>query len=410
MTRSNLLRWIRGLTARIAACAGVLFAGCRSLPSPEDWAPPALDGAAFAREVERVRLAHGQPALAAAVLRSGGEVRSAVSGTLVRGETSPALPRHRFHAGSTTKSFTAVLAAQLVEEGRLDWETTLGEALPDVPMREEHRPVTVRDLLLGASGLLLMQRADLEPAERIELLFNELPKNTPDPLEQRRQFARYALAQPPLHARGSRHQYSNAGWALLGHLLEVRTGRSFEQLMQERIFDVLGMSGARVGGWPASPEEPDQPRGHYVEVAGLRPQPLDDPYRFPAWLNPAGGVHLTIDDFAAWAREHLRGLRGEGRLLPAAAYQRIHSPQLRVRADEMYVGSQTCEELALGLGWAVVEAGGYPLSAADGSGGTFYARLAVLPSHDVAFAALVNSGAGEPVLSEAIRALLGLPW
>ena len=202
-------------------------------------------------------------------------------------------------------------------------------------MRDEYRAVTVHDLLTGASGLLLMQRSDLEPPEHATVLFDDLPGRVADPVAQRHAVALHALAQPPRFARGTRHEYSNVGWALAGHVLEVRTGTTWERLVKERIFDPLGMAGALTGGWPASPDAPNQPRGHYVDTRGLRPQPLDDAYVLPAWMNPAGGIQLTVDDFAEWARETLRGLRGEGRLLAKAGYERIHSIQLRVRANEM---------------------------------------------------------------------------
>lgn len=382
------------------------------MPSPEGWTPTAfkLSESALGPAIEKVRAEYGQPALAVAVLRSNGAMRRAVVGTLVQGESKPALPTHRFHIGSTTKSFTAVLAAQLVEQGRLRWDTTLGEVLSDVPMRDDYEAVTMHDLLTGASGLLLMQRPDQEPAEHAAFLIQELPSRGLDPFAQRREMARYILAQAPLHARGAKHHYSNAAWSLLGHALEVRAGLAYEDLLRVQIFEPLGMKSARVGGWPASSSDPDQPRGHYAKAQGLTPQPLDDAYVLPAWMNPAGGIQLSIDDFAAWAGEHLSGLRGAGRLLPEMAYRRIHSVHLRVPAKEMYLGMTSSEQLALGYGWAITDASGYPLSAGDGSGGTFYARVVVLPSHDVAFVGVVSSGAGDPALSAAIRTMTGLPW
>ena len=76
----------------------------------------------------------------------------------------------------------------------------------------------------------------------------------------------------------------------------------------------------------------------------------------------------------------------------------------------MYLNSPSKAELALGYGWLLVDTGGYRVSGADGSAGTFYARLLILPAHDVGFAAMVNSGAGDPVLHDAFRTLTGLPW
>ena len=130
MLRRHVITGARQVRRRLRFLGGTLVAACQALPAPDRWAPPAFDEAGFARAVDRLRRDYGQVALAAAVVRSEGPVRRAVAGTLVAGESMPALPTHRFHAGSTTKGFTALLAAQVVQEGRLAWTTTLAEALP----------------------------------------------------------------------------------------------------------------------------------------------------------------------------------------------------------------------------------------------------------------------------------------
>lgn len=402
--------WPKHALRALKQQAEALALTLRPMPDPKAWAPPVYGDEALARELQRLRQGHGPPALAVAIVRSDGPVRSAVSGITAQGLEQPALARHRFHAGSTTKLLTALLAAQLVAEGRLTWATPLPDLLPGVPMHEAYRSVTLHDLLIGASGLLLMQQAQLEPADRVRYLIHDLPARTANARDQRRSLAEYALAQPPRHARGARHEYSNAGWALAGHVLETCAGAPWEQLAQTRVFDRLGMSGARLGGWPACPQDPDQPRGHHADPAGLRVQPLDDAYVLPPWMNPAGGLHLPIGDFGVWAQELLRGLRGTGRLLPGPGYAELFAHKLRVRMDELYPGSRAKSRLDLAYGAALVQLKGYRVVAADGSAGTFYARVLLLPSHDLAFAGFVNSGAGEPVLSRAFVSLTGLPW
>jgi CubicO group peptidase (beta-lactamase class C family) len=233
--------------------------------------------------------------------------------------------------------------------------------------------------------------------------------------------ATVALALPPLATPGTRHVYSNAGWAIVGLVAETAAGESFESFLESRIFRPLGMKTARVGAWPASRAEPDQPRGHYVESGSLRPQPLDDAYVLPDWMNPAGGAHCSIEDFARFARETLLGLQGRGILLDEASYRAMHSVHATVTVGEMYgpglaamsrgYGSALgSEKISIGYGWGVIPLPEGTLSAADGSGGTFFARIVVFPALDAAFVGATSTGAGAQALDAAIERITGLQW
>lgn len=391
-------------------CAALVFYGCDTLPSAHSYQPPISTDDELSERLEALRVSHRQPAMAAAIVRGGETLASAAVGTTVFGGSQAVEKDDRFHIGSVTKSVTAVLIATLVEEGTLRYETTLEEALPEVAMRDEYRNVTIHDLMLNRAGVIAFQRTDLENPAHVEMLTVTVPHATTDPREQREMVASYALAQEPEYEPGSRSVYSNVGWAILGFIAETAVGVPYEQVVEERIFRPLSMEGARFGGWPASESDPLQPRGHYAGEGDPRPQPLDDPYVLPPWMNPSGGIHCTIDDFARYAGEHLAGLQGEGRLLTQSSYERIHSIQGSERARVMYQGANSRRVITLGYGWAVVSIDDAMLSAADGSGGTFYARLVVLPALDIAFAGFTNSGDGEAALSEAIRELTGLPW
>lgn len=125
----------------------------------------------------------------------------------------------------------------------------------------------------------------------------------------------------------------------------------------------------------------------------------------------SGGLSLTVDDFARYALENLNGLAGRGKLLTAQQYRAIHSVQLRAPLNELYQAQSSSAEQGLGYGWGVVPLpGGARLSAADGSGGTFYARVIVLPYLDLAFVGMTNAGNGAEVLGGAIGRATGLGW
>lgn len=411
--------WSVGLVAGVVVLVvGGLLAG-RAYASGRDWRPRVQDDRTLAEVVRKAARKHRQPAMAVALVRSHAVVTSATVGTTVAGGGRPVSAESRFHLGSTTKGLTALLIAMLVRDGRLKYEGTLGELLPEVPMREEYRPVTVRDLLVHRSGILAMQQRDEEDPALMSQLWDELPSRLREPRDQRIAMAKMVLSLPPRDPVGTKHVYSNAGYCILGLIAETVGGAPFEDLIAFRIFEPLAMKTARLGGWPASAAEPDQPRGHYAESGGPRAQELDDPYTFPAWMNPAGGAHCSIGDFALYAREVLRGLQGKGELLDREGYAEIHAPQATVRIAEMYEPSLEALRAAygpgvskatttIGYGWGVVETRNGTLSVGDGSGGTFFARIAVLPSIDAAIVAVTSSGSGSVAIADVVKRVTGL--
>jgi CubicO group peptidase (beta-lactamase class C family) len=250
-------------------------------------------------------------------------------------------------------------------------------------------------------------------------LWDELPAAIVDPQAQRAEMARIVLGVPPRDPVGTKHVYSNVGYCLLGHVAEVVTGISFETLLATRIFEPLGMRSARLGGWPASLADPDQPRGHYVEAGKLRAQTLDDAYTFPAWMSPAGGAHCSIGDFGLYAREVLRGLQGRGALLDREGYAVMHAAHATARIAEMYepsldalraaYGSDLSEATTtIGFGRGVVTTTNGPISLGDGSGGTFFARIVVFPGLDVALVAATSAGSGSAAIADIMKKATGL--
>lgn len=95
------------------------------------------------------------PALAAAVVRDGTMLASGAVGTRRAGTDISVTIADRFHVGSDTKAMTALVAATLVEQGRLRWDAAVGEAFPEfaATMDAGLRGVTLEQLLLHTSGI-----------------------------------------------------------------------------------------------------------------------------------------------------------------------------------------------------------------------------------------------------------------
>jgi CubicO group peptidase (beta-lactamase class C family) len=179
--------------------------------------------------------------------------------------------------------------------------------------------------------------------------------------------------------------YSNAGYGVAAALAERAAGEPWESLLEKRFFGPLGMRSAGLG-WPATVEGPDQPWGH--SGSPPVPQPPDAPYRLPACLAPAGGVHASIEDFARYARFHLQELRGRKLFLEPATARLLHTP----------VGGYA-------MGWMDREVAGRKATWHNGSAGTFFAWMSLWPELDLAVVVVTSAGDGEPACEEATVAL-----
>lgn len=113
-------------------------------------APASLDAA-----LEPYRAGYGLPALAAAVARGGTVIAAGAVGTRRVGTRSPVTLDDRFHLGANTMVLTALLAAMLIEDGKLRWDSNLGEVFPELVGRMDPglTTVTLTQLLSHASGV-----------------------------------------------------------------------------------------------------------------------------------------------------------------------------------------------------------------------------------------------------------------
>ena len=236
--------------------------------------------------------------MAAVVLRGDRIIAQGAAGSRRNRAAERITLDDRFHLGSCTKAMTATLIAMLVEEGKLNWTSTLGELFADAakPMHPAWEKVTVRQVLAHRAGLRH------EPgglAQVLKELVGRPPRAPVGTLPQQRlEIVRQALSRPPLFPADTRYWYSNVGYILAGAVLEQLTGRSWEELMRERLFEPLGITTGAVGPAPPSAVESRHAGMSAVEVpaAGL-----------PLFYGPAGLAHMTVKDWAKFIALHLRG-------------------------------------------------------------------------------------------------------
>ncbi|MBA2662892.1 MAG: beta-lactamase family protein [Bradymonadaceae bacterium] len=335
--------------------------------------------------LEPIRLAHGLPGLAAAVLFEGNIVAVGAAGRRKLGDEAALTVDDRFHLGSCTKAMTATLAARLVGAGVIGWETTLAQGFAHIAdeMNVAYRDVTLVDLLSHRAGFA----ADI-PAD----IWGQLWSDPRPVAELRAWFAQEMLTLGPSVTPQTQVVYSNAGFMIAGAMLEHATGRSWEALIEEHLFAPLEMTNCGFGT-PATVGTVDAPWGHAEGAEGAVPVAPGPGGDNPRALGPAGTVHCSLADWAKFAAVHVAGARQSSDFLSAQAFETLHAP--RTLDPPFALGW-----LALSRSWA----GGIALHH-TGSNTMFYADLWLAPARDIAFMVVTNRAG--PTASAAAEAVYG---
>jgi CubicO group peptidase (beta-lactamase class C family) len=219
-----------------------------------------------------------------------------------------------FHIGSCTKSMTATLVGMFIEQGRLRWNTTIAEVFPELKgrMDKQYEGVTVEQLLTHCGGF---------PGQAPPDAWIRAWEKRGTATQQRSKFVEAVLSAPPEAAPGSKFIYSNQGYAVAGAMLERLTGKPWETLMKEKLFQPLGMKSAGFGV-PGTIGKVEQPWGHTRDGGKTTPRQSDNP---PS-IGPAGTVHCSLDDLARYTLFHLQRGQGGVRLLTPETFRKLHTP------------------------------------------------------------------------------------
>ncbi|MCC6428658.1 MAG: beta-lactamase family protein [Phycisphaerales bacterium] len=373
----------RQVAASLLAIGGMCVSMSPAQPAIEPAVAPSSSSSPTATAVrdcssklESIREKHKAPALAGAVVTADRLEILGASGIRSVGHNEAITPQDKFHIGSCTKAMTATLIAILVEKGTLKWETTLPEALPDLKdsIHEKYRDVTIADLLTQRSGVT----ADMQK----DGLFMSLFKADADMQALRHQATKTMLSWEPSHDR-SKFVYANGNFLIAGHIAEVATGKTWEDLMRSLLFEPLGMTSAGFGA-PGGDAVIDQPRGHHPSAgAGVR-------FDNPAAIGPAGTVHATLEDWGKFISLHLRGAKADQKVgdvtITTQTFMKLHEPIKGNGADYA---------MGWGIGqrpWAKGPAGDTTVWSHSGSNTLWFCVVWAAP--DAGFAVLAASNIG----------------
>jgi D-alanyl-D-alanine-carboxypeptidase/D-alanyl-D-alanine-endopeptidase len=341
--------------AVVMQCA---FADGRSFPKP------ALPSDAGIRQilVDRIDLQHQSVGIVVGVIGPG-ERRMIAYGHLEKGDTRPLNGDTIFEIGSETKVFTSLLLADMVQRG----EVALGDPVakylpPGTKMPERNgRSITLVDLATHTSGLPRL------PA-------NMSPKDPANPyadysVEQLYQFlAGYQLTRDI----GSQYEYSNLGGGLLGHVLALRAGTSYETLVESRICTPLGMTSTRI---TLTPEMKARlAAGHDVSLDTVGNWDLPT-------LAGAGALRSTANDMLTFIATNLGYTKSP-----------LESAMALMLKERRPTGQQGLE---MALGWHIFTTGGKEIIWHNGGTGGYRSFMGFDPKTRLGVVLLSNAATSE---------------
>jgi CubicO group peptidase (beta-lactamase class C family) len=333
------------------------------------------DSNSFNQFLANIREHYNIPGIAAALVTKDSILEIDVVGVLRSDSAIKIEQSDIFCIGSCTKSMTAAVAATLVEEGLISWETQPEDIFEELvgKINSGYQIITLKDILSHQGGI--------EPFYDDGLfdIYSDYPFLKGTPSEQRKIFTSWQLRQDPAYDPGS-YSYSNGGYVVAAAMLEEVSGRSWEQLIQEQLFQPLKMSSAFIG----MPYQKDlsQPWRHYHRDANEKPVPLPVSERkIPEIINPAGSVSISIKDFATYAMFHLNGLAGHDGILKSKTIKYLHEPVIESEDNQAYA-----------LGWGIRWFGEAKVSGHSGGDQSVFAMIGIDHQSLTAGVILCNMG------------------
>jgi CubicO group peptidase (beta-lactamase class C family) len=193
-----------------------------------------------------------------------------------------------FNLGSINKVFTQTAIRQLADAGKLDLDSTLATYWPDYPNREVARRVTIRQLLQHRSGIGGNIFAAPAGGRRRDVRHN-------------RDFLPLFVSEPLQFEPGSRQQYSNAGYVVLGMLVERLSGEDYYDYVRRHVYAPAGMT--RTAAWTVDSLPPNTALGYTTRGEGESAVPLHpDTDLLPGRGSSAGGGYSTAADLVRFVQ------------------------------------------------------------------------------------------------------------
>lgn len=348
-----------------------------------------LDAAAIDAIIQEAMKAWQVPGAAVVIVKGDEVVYLKGHGVRAAGAEPSVTPDTLFAIASTSKAFTTTAIAMLADDGKLAWDDPVRKhveffRLAD-PLADEQ--VTLRDLVTHRTGL-----------SRNDLLWFGSPWG-------REEIIRRIGHVPLTKSFRSAYQYQNIMYLTAGVAAGNASKSTWEELVQKRLFDPLGMTGANFSARDAV-KAADHSTPHLRSKSG---KVETIPWRNIDNVGPAGSINSGVRDLGKWVRFQLGdGTFEKKRLLSARGFAELHAPQVVIPLDGASGVSSFTRDMnpetnlmSYGLGWVIQDYRGHVLVSHGGSIDGFRSQVALVPRARIGMAILSNLGRTQ--FPEAVR-------
>jgi CubicO group peptidase (beta-lactamase class C family) len=313
---------------------------------------------------------------AAIGLLAGGREEHATFGVASLSSLRPVTPDTLFQIGSLSKTFTSTVIWRLIDEGALDLDAPLRTYLPDLTLmdRDVAERVVVRNLLDHTAGWY----------------GDEGFGTGEDDGALERYVAERLPHLPQIFPLGAFFSYNNAAFTVLGRLIEVSTGTTYNAAMQNLLIGPLGLDDSLLDH-DAVLDRPYADGHTAMPINGRPTVAVQTPLWIPRSVDPAGGIWSTTHDVLRYARFHMdRGVApGDANLVHPETLARMHEPAVDVPGLP----------LQMGMNWFVQDIDGVRAFFHGGDTLGQHTELVAIPDQDFAMVVLTNGQGGGGIAS-----------
>lgn len=388
---------------RALACAALTLglASASAAATPPAAADPAKKLAGLDAYMQKVVKDWNVPGMGVAVVSGGKVVFAKGYGYRDHGARLPFTTKTVVPIASNTKLFTATAAGLLVADGKLAWDEPVRRYVPTIRFHNDDldATVTIRDMLAHRTGITrhdsIWYKSDFTRRELFERL-------------------RYLEPKVPMRQT---FLYNNMMYAGAGHVVELLSGKTWEEFVTERILRPLGMSGTVF-----SIEDLQKQPEHGVPFTERRDS--FELYRIPYYseaegVGPAGSMNSNLEDMSRWVAAQLGGGRLDGRqVLPAAVVKETMAPALALPNTMLEArGFGEVLNAAYGTGRWTASYRGHLISYHGGDINGFHSQVSIAPYDDVGVVVLVIGDHAAPLYNvvtyNVYERMMGLdltPW
>lgn len=372
MTNHFPILWLGLLVA-------ILLSSCKPTPAPAEVIPDPLeeDTEAWGKFIDNYENhlktffnANGIPGAAVTIVKGDSIAYLTGFGVREKGKSDQVDAETLFRIGSLSKGFASVAVGILVEEGLLSWDERLVDILPNFALRdtEQGQRITVRHILSHSTGL---------PRHTFTNLVEDgLPLD-----EIMGRFSEVKL----LGQEGKSFGYQNATYSLIQLVVQAKTGKTYEEILREKIFAPGRLLTASTDGETFENSSNHAMPHRRMPGEDYQPVPLNNKYYS---ASAAGGVNASVTDMAQWLKIVLGGRPD---IIQQATLDELFTPVIETPKHEYFDSWEGVEKSSYGMGWRVLDFEGRRLAYHGGLVNQFRCEIALDLENNTGICLLFNT-------------------